>query len=165
MKILDELLGSLWDHRSPARSEPRGHQTGVAKPPEVHVHAGRLEDFRKIIWSSLRPTGQPVFPFTPSDERPGPRMSQRCEVDFPRGNRRRLPVGWPARSVLVNDVHPKVLPVDDGAGRLQETRDELAEIVAQRQQPGVPILEAGAQLPCPPRPAPGIRLLLRPEEI
>src|SRR5207244_13491778 len=119
MKILDELLGSLWDHRSPARSEPRGHQTGVAKPPEVHVHAGRLQDFRKIVWSSLRPAGPPVFPFTPSDDRPGPRMSQRSDVDFPRRSRRRLLFGRPARSALLRGPPPKVLPAADVAGCFQ----------------------------------------------
>src|SRR3989442_2670559 len=129
VNFLEDLLGFLWDHRPPSRSEARCQPTRVAEPAEVHVKSGRLQDFRKVVRAAVRPPGATVFSFTLPDDRSRPRMRQRREVDFPRRDRGRLPVRRPARPVLVDDVHPEVLSMDDRAGCLQESWDERPEFV------------------------------------
>src|SRR5437667_11992629 len=109
MKFFDELLRFLRDHRSSAGSEPPGHQTGIAEPAEIHVHSGRLQVFQEVVRDAVRPPGAGVFSLTLSDVRSRPRMSLRREIDFSRRDRGRLPVRRPARSVLVDDIQPKVL--------------------------------------------------------
>src|SRR5438128_10380955 len=152
MQLFDEFLGPLRDYRSSAGSEMRGPQTGVAESAKIHVQSRRLQVFHEVVRNAVGPPGAGVFSFTLSDDRSRPRMCQRREIDFSRRDRGRLPVRRPARSVLVDDVQPKVLAMDDGTGCLQEARDGGPDIVAQGQQPGDSMLQVGEQFYGPQRP-------------